>query len=111
MKEVTEFKLPVPREPVEIKEEALRRCRDPSWSFLDREKVINIFTLTATYLPKYLWSSWRDELRRRGIPWQLFLRAISRCDRDVEKWVEGRITWEDLVNSITEALFRTKGGG
>ena len=105
-----ELSLPVPEEPIEIKKRALDKCEDPSWSLIDRYSVINFFTLSANFLPKYLWSSWREELKRMGIPWQLFLRAVSACDRDVERWVEGALSWNDLVQSIERALLRVKSG-
>ncbi len=100
--------LPIPEEPIEIKKRALEKCEDPLWSMIDRYKVIRFFTLSANFLPKYLWFSWKVELRKMGIPWQVFLRAISTCDRDVERWVEGELSWNDLVQSIERALFDLK---
>jgi hypothetical protein len=107
---VVEYRFPVPREPAEIKEGALKMCSDPSWSFLERDRVINLFTLSANYLPKYLWREWKKELKERGIPWQLFLKAISACDHDVVRWVEGILSWEDLVGIIEETLMRASSG-
>jgi len=111
MKEgVVEYRLPVPKEPVEIKEEALKRCSDPSWSFLEKDSVINLFTLSANRLPMYLWREWKKALKDRGIPWQLFLKALSACDHDILMWVEGALSWEDLVGIIEETLMRASSG-
>jgi hypothetical protein len=102
--------LPVPKEPIEIKKRALEKCEDPSWSLIGRYKVIRFFTLSANFLPRYLWHLWRDELKRMDIPWHLFLKVISAHDRDVERWVEGELSWNDLVQSIERALLEAKSG-
>ena len=90
----------VPEEPVHIRELALSRARSPEWSLVDRGSVYNFYVLRPGGLPKYLWDRWRGWLRSRGIEWPLFLRAISACERDIHRWIEGELSWRDLVEKV-----------
>lgn len=53
-------------------------------------------------------------MRCTGTPvlneWQLFLRALSACDYDVVRWVEGQEPWEELVEVIAKVLERARRG-
>ncbi len=102
--------LPIPDEPIWIKKRAIEKCRDPSWSMIEKESVIRSFTLTAPYLPKYLWKFWERDLKKMGIRWPIFLRIISTQHRAVEKWVEGKLSWDELAGAIRgEVLDLNKG--
>jgi len=100
----------IPTEPFEIKRTALEKANSGEWAMIRRDKVIKFWGLSAQALPKYLWSYWRSQLKARGLSWQLFLKAISACDYDVVRWVEGQLSWEELVGIITRVLEKaTKG--
>ncbi len=94
----------IPPEPLEIKGKALEKAKSGEWAMIRRDKVIKLWSLSAQALPKYLWSHWNPELKARGLSWQLFLKAISACDYDVVKWVEGQLSWKELVSIVTRAL-------
>jgi len=96
----------IPKEPVDIRQYALQKI--PEWSPISRKSVINLFVLSAGFLPKYLWRNWQPTLKEQGIPWQLFLKAISACEYDVNAWVEGSRSWKDLVTIITKVLDKAR---
>jgi len=55
--------------------------------------------------PKYLWSFWSDELRKRGITWQKFLRILSLHTKDIVDWaIYDRIEWDELVKRISMSI-------
>jgi len=100
----------IPEEPLEIKRLALEKANSGEWAMLRRDKVIKLWSLSAQALPKYLWSCWKDELKAKGLPWQLYLKAISACDYDVIRWVEGQASWEELVGVIRHVLEKAVKG-
>ncbi|RLG36917.1 MAG: hypothetical protein DRN91_06740, partial [Candidatus Alkanophagales archaeon] len=63
----------VPQEPEDLRKTALEKAKSPEWSFMERWSVYNTYVLSAWGLPKYLWDAWKEELRSKGVSWQLFL--------------------------------------
>lgn len=56
-------------------------------------------------LPQYLWSVWRDDLRRFNITWQDFLKLLSKNSELVINWaVNETLSWEDLINSLKKII-------
>jgi len=90
----------VPQEPIDLKTLALREAESPRWNFLDKRKVYNIYVLSAMGLPKYLWSKWKGMLKSKGIEWPLFLKAVSACEYDIHRWIEGQLSWKDLIEKV-----------
>ena len=90
----------IPREPIDIRNLAIREAKSPKWNFLDRRKVYNIYVLNPKGLPKYLWDSWRRTLKSKGVEWPLFLKAISACEYDIHRWIEGQLPWNDLIEKV-----------
>lgn len=67
----------------------------------DRSKSVLIYNK----LPQYLWSAWKDELRRFNITWQEFLKLLSKNSELVINWaINETIKWEDLVNSLKKII-------
>lgn len=97
-------------EPVGIKRRAFEAAESREWAFIKRDKVIKFYGLSAQVLPKYLWSHWKSELKAKGLSWQLFLKAISAYEYDVVRWVEGQLSWEELVDVITRVLDKASKG-
>jgi hypothetical protein len=100
----------IPAEPVEIKRRAFEAAGSREWAFIRRDKVIKLYGLSAQALPKYLWAHWKSELKAKGLSWQLFLKAISACEYDVVRWVEGQLSWEELVGVIMRVLDKASKG-
>jgi len=56
-------------------------------------------------LPSYLWRLWKDELGRRGITWQRFLRILSLHTKDIVDWaLYDRLGWAELIKRITMSI-------
>ncbi len=72
--------------------------------------MIKLYTLSARFLPKYLWDAWKPQLKSKGIQWQLFLRALSACDHDVISWVKGNKSWSELIDVIIKVLDKAQQG-
>jgi hypothetical protein len=91
-------------EPKGIKEQALQRASSYEWRIIDRESTIMMFTSSSVFLPKYLWKYWSEELKKNDISWQLFLRVIRMCKREIIEWVEGKVLWEELTKVIEKKI-------
>ena len=92
--------LTIPPEPKDLKEKALDEANSPRWSFLNKDAVYNVYVLSSMGLPKYLWNYWKPQLRVNGFKWPVFLKAVSACEYDVHKWIEGSETWEELISNV-----------
>lgn len=95
--------LSVPKEPIEIKEfikEVRRRLGGGN-----DVKNDSLAVWSFNKLPKYLWSEWGTELRRRGITWQRFLGILKLRTDDVIEWaLRDSLTWRDLVKRIEKSV-------
>ena len=96
----TLIKVPIPPEPVGLRHLATRKANSPEWSFASKSSVYNLYVMGGGGLPKYLWSHWREQLKAAGLTWQVFQRAISACKDDVRLWIDGRMSWEELVTKV-----------
>ncbi|WP_048095842.1 hypothetical protein [Archaeoglobus fulgidus] len=87
-----------PPEPSELKNEAKMRRESTDW---------NIDSLVAWYgnrLPKYLWSHWKEPLRKEGYTWQSFLKVLSLNKKDIIGWLRDQEEWEELIDQIRRTL-------
>ena len=95
--------LPIPEEPRDIKNfiKSVRAGLGGSAN-VDYDSLA---VWSFNRLPKYLWEFWRDELKKRGITWQMFLRLLNLHTLDVVEWaIYDRLGWVDLVKRITATI-------
>ena len=96
---VESIRLGVPEEPRDIKE-MMRGIRER----LDGGDDIDHDALAAwsfNRLPKYLWSYWKEELKKQGITWQKFLRILRLRTADIIEWgLRDVLSWNELVRRI-----------
>jgi len=97
------MKLEKMEEPREMKKKAQNKAKENE-KFLDRDAIIALYTASSYCIPKYLWREWSSELKQNGVFWQLFLRAISACKREIVDWAEEKISWEELLKIIKNKL-------
>ncbi len=100
--------LNIPREPVEIKEfirvVRIRLGGDVNIEGIDYDSLA---VWAFNRLPKYLWGEWRDELKQRGVTWQLFLRILRMHTLDMIEWaLKGSMLWSELVRRIVKSIDR-----
>lgn len=98
--------LPVPREPIELKEFIqIIRSR---MSSEDNRSDINYDSLAVwsfNKLPKYLWEEWKVDLKRRSITWQTFLRILKLHTIDMIEWaIRNSLTWEKLIRRVENSI-------
>jgi len=99
-------KLPIPREPIEIKDyikylEKLEEGSDIAWDSL------NVWY--GNKLPKCLWDQWQKQLKNEGFTWQIFLKVLKyRTDKFI-LWAKGMITWTQLVIDVEEIIIGPVG--
>lgn len=56
-------------------------------------------------LPKYLWNGWKEELRRMGVNWQIFLRILKLHTLDAIEWaLRGTLTWEGFLRKVSMSI-------
>mgnify|MGYP001626512026 CR=1 FL=1 len=56
-------------------------------------------------LPKYLWECWRDELRRRGITWQKFLKIMKLHTSDIVAWaLYDQLEWSEVIRRVERSV-------
>ena len=92
------MRLPVPPEPVEIKEEARSSREGTVW---------NIDSLVLWYgnrLPSYLWNEggWSEIFKAERCNWQCFLKVLSWHKREIIEWVRDGISWKELINKLED---------
>lgn len=93
--------LSIPPEPIEIRNwiSSLRQHL-PSESSKKEDTVI----WTGNKLPKYLWDSWKNDLKLSGITWQKFMRILNhRTDVGI-MWYQGSLPWADFVKRVIELI-------
>lgn len=98
--------LPVPREPVELKE--LMRAVRARISEENKDNDIDYDSLAVwsfNKLPKYLWEQWKSDLKEKGITWQKFLRILKLHTIDMIEWaLENSLSWEEFVRRIENTI-------
>jgi len=56
-------------------------------------------------LPKYLWRLWKDDLTRKGISWQVFLKILRTHTADFIEWaLRDYLSWDDLLKKVKKSL-------
>jgi hypothetical protein len=103
------MKLPIPEEPKEIK----------SWmESLGASHFIGpgiewnpLIVWYGNRLPKYLWDSWKADLKPRGFTWQKFMKLMRyRTDISV-LWYKGALPWRDFVKGVIALIEGPLGTG
>jgi hypothetical protein len=95
--------LPLPEEPKGIKEliKAVR-ARLGDRGSVDYDSL-SVWAFNR--LPKYLWGHWGDELKRRGITWQKFLKIMKLHTLDVVAWaLHDELEWAELAKRIEHTI-------
>jgi len=95
--------LSIPPEPTDLKrllKEFMTKITSENWD------VGSFIVWFGNKLPAYLWTkcNWKSTLMREGWTWQSFLKFLSRRTDDIIKWVNGELSWEQLVNRIISDL-------
>ena len=104
--------LRVPPEPREIKEFIVDVRRRVSGSYVPVESYDALAVWAFNKLPKYLWVSWREDLKMLGISWQRFLKILNFHTNDMILWaIYDRMSWDELVSRIIETINRYKVTG
>ncbi len=96
--------LPQPPEPVDIKElirnvkEGLSNGREE----IDRD-AIAVWHMNR--LPKYLWDSWGDHLKKIGITWQFFVKVLRYHTIDMILWaIANKLSWSEFLDRVVSTL-------
>jgi tetratricopeptide (TPR) repeat protein len=94
--------LPVPPEPRDIKK-WMRSLKESQFG----DPTINwdsYVVWAGNKLPKYLWQSWKSNLKPAGFTWQKFMRVLRhRTDVGV-MWFKGAMPWEEFVAKVTALI-------
>jgi hypothetical protein len=95
--------LTIPKEPTEIKEFIKDvRTRLGSSTNIDWDSLA---VWSFNKLPGYLWSHWREDLKEKGITWQIFLRILKLRTLDIIEWgLRNSISWNELVKRLEATI-------
>jgi len=97
------MELIVPREPDDIKKLILA-IKEKLGSDIESDSLA---VWSFNLLPKYLWDSWRNELKKLGFTWQKFLKVLRYNTNDMVAWaITGEMSWQELINKIIETIGR-----
>ncbi|WP_291999404.1 hypothetical protein [Caldivirga sp.] len=92
----------IPPEPVDIKDRIRRRmstCSGPGCS--------NFAIWFGNELAKYLWNSWRSELKAQGINWVTFLKMLSGYNSLIASWaIKDELKWSELAEKLYIAIVK-----
>jgi len=57
-------------------------------------------------LPSYLWKEggWSQPLKASGYTWQSFLRVLALHKKELIQWIQGTISWTQLLTKIESTL-------
>jgi hypothetical protein len=93
----------LPEEPKDIKE-LIKRVRVISGD----EGNIDWDSFSAwafNRLPKYLWGYWGEELRRKGITWQKFLKIMKLHTSDIVAWaLYDQLEWGEVIRRMERTI-------
>ena len=94
--------LPVPEEPTEIKM-LIRSVRERlGGSDIDSDALA---VWAFNRLPKYLWSEWKNELKKGGISWQKFLKLLKFHEIDLIEWsLRENLSWNELIKKMEKTI-------
>ncbi len=101
----------IPPEPRDVKEfiKGFRQRVEEMEDSRDYEWMDFLAVWYRNKLPKYLWSSWKNELAPLGYSWQKFLRIMRLHAQDFILWaIYDKLTWNELISKICETLERYK---
>jgi hypothetical protein len=93
----------------EEKEEIKRQIHGLRSAISDAEKRDSLAVWFGNIIPKYLWESWKNELKKEGWNWQRFLKLLSYRTGDAILYIEGKITWESFVKKVMEGVYGELG--
>jgi hypothetical protein len=64
-------------------------------------------TLAVWYgnkIPKYLWSYWKDELKKHDFTWQSFLKLLRHRTDGAVLWFYDKLDWNTYVRQTIELV-------
>lgn len=94
--------LPIPDEPVRLKERV--RAELDSDPETGNERVLN-----ATFLATQLWRGWGPELRARGMRRREFFAAARGHSQEIRLWIVGERPWEHCASGLAGRVRRRVG--
>ena len=95
--------LSIPKEPNDLKD-LIKIIRSRLRSGDDIE-YDSLAVWSFNRLPKYLWEHWKEELKRKGISWQKFLKILKFHTNDIISWaLRDELNWRDLVLKVIHTL-------
>ncbi len=101
--------LDMPPEPEEIK--SLIRDVRAGLSPNRDVKLDSIAVWSFNKLPRYLWSYWKDELKKGGLSWQEFLTILKLHTKDIIDWaLKNRLTWDEFVERLRGTIMENLEG-
>lgn len=54
----------------------------------------------GTWFTKPYWDSFRGELKKKGVSWQILMKAFSICRYNFLRWIEGDESWDNVLNAL-----------
>mgnify|MGYP000229833670 CR=1 FL=1 len=52
----------------------------------------------------WLWSGWKNELKRRGISYHRFIEVFKLHSDDFVRWLKGEASWDDVIRKFVWML-------
>jgi len=96
----SEVELELPKEPVELKQRIKSRIEADRAEYSDGINWEAGELWWGNELQSYLWEEWKDELKPHGFTWQKFQKLLSYSTDKMGLWVNGNISWEEVVRDI-----------
>jgi hypothetical protein len=90
----------IPPEPKKLKKHFMNQKKN-------LEIKIDTFTLWfGNKLPSYLWrdAGWSKPLKDDGYSWQSFLKIFSLHKREMIKWSNNSLSWNDFLCELQQTL-------
>ena len=55
-------------------------------------------------IPQYIWDTWKDDLTKKGLTRDKFLRLMDQLTDDQLLWAFDRIPWGELIERILKTI-------
>ena len=93
--------LSIPPEPVDIKMNFKKRMEEG-------DKLTKMSIKQGTWIASILWTDtrWKTVLKDYGLRWQDMMKVIRECYYSFLDWIEGKRSWDDVINYIVLGLER-----
>jgi len=103
--------LPLPEEPSDIKE-LIKSVRAGLGGGSPNVDYDSLSVWSFNKFPRYLWEFWKEDLKKRDITWQKFLRILSLHTIDMVEWaLYDRVGWIELIKRIETTIEKYSKGG